>query len=433
MTRLRLTGRAGGKRMRQSQYGRPYFVSGLRENDTAMALPRIRLSRPGDDPESQEFRLQRFIMRYPTVLPIGDIEQALVPIVPVCMELPTRSDLRVDNLFVTPNGDLVLVECKLWHNYESRREVIVQILEYGKEISTWTYTELQSAIQKGSYKHLPEKESPAQTLYDFVKSEPDALEERDFVDAVSRCLRRGRFLLLVVGDGIHESLEDLSDYIQLHAGLHFTLGLVDVAIFQVPAGGFYLQPRVIARTVNIDRGIVSIRDGQVVVEPPIQKVGEPPRPGRRTTITEDKFYESLSRIDAALPGQLRSFMDELETLGIESDFGQSSLVIRWRAGGDAKWNFGTVNASGKLWTDMISGQAKQFGRPDLGERYHTRLCAIVPGATIKKSKVTQQVVKSSGSLLDVQELLNPVERRQAWFAAIEEFIKEITDSKLGSD
>src|SRR6266699_1951385 len=93
MTRLRLTGRAGGKRMRQSQYGRPYFVSGLRENDTAMALPRIRLSRPGDDPESQEFRLQRFIMRYPTVLPIGDIEQALVPIVPVCMELPTRSDL----------------------------------------------------------------------------------------------------------------------------------------------------------------------------------------------------------------------------------------------------------------------------------------------------------------------------------------------------
>jgi len=61
------------------------------------------------------------------------------------------------------------------------------------------------------------------------------------------------------------------------------------------------------------------------------------------------------------------------------------------------------------------------------------LCAIVPGATIKKSKVTQQVVNSSGSLLDVQELLNPLERRQAWFAAIEEFIKEITDSKLGSD
>src|SRR6266516_2747708 len=262
MTRLRLTGRAGGKRMRQSQYGRPYFVSGLRENDTAMALPRIRLSRPGDDPESQEFRLQRFIMRYPTVLPIGDIEQALVPIVPVCMELPTRSDLRVDNLFVTPNGDLILVECKLWHNYESRREIIVQILEYGKEISSWNYGELQAAVRKGSYRHLPQGESPPQNLYDFVKSDPDVLEEKEFIDQVSKGLKRGRFLLLVVGDGIHEALGDLSDYVQLHAGLHFTLALVDIAIFRVPSGGLYVQPRVIARTINIDRGIVSVRDGQ---------------------------------------------------------------------------------------------------------------------------------------------------------------------------
>ncbi len=421
--------------MRQSQYGRPYFVSGLRENDTAMALPRIRLSRPGDDPESQEFRLQRFIMRYPTVLPIGDIEQALVPIVPVCMELPTRSDLRVDNLFVTPNGDLVLVECKLWHNYESRRQVIVQILEYGKEISTWTYTELQSAIQKGSYKHLPEKESPAQTLYDFVKSEPDALEERDFVDAVSRCLRRGRFLLLVVGDGIHESLEDLSDYIQLHAGLHFTLGLVDVAIFQVPAGGFYLQPRVIARTVNIDRGIVSIRDGQVVVEPPLQKAGELPRSGRRTTITEDKFYEALAAVDSDLPERLRSFLTALEPLNVESDFGQSSQVLRWRAGGDAKWNFGTINTAGKLWTDMLGGQSKQFGRPDLGQVYLEHLSAIVPGLKIKSTKADQPgyLVKQNGTLPEVVEFLAKPERREMWRSAIEQFIRSVTEANAGGD
>src|SRR6266568_4962306 len=85
-----------GNGMRQSQYSRPYFVSGLRETDTAIALPRIRLSRSANDLQSQEFRLQSFIMRHPTVLPIGEIEQALVPLVPVCMELPTRSDLRVD-------------------------------------------------------------------------------------------------------------------------------------------------------------------------------------------------------------------------------------------------------------------------------------------------------------------------------------------------
>jgi len=120
------------------------------------------------------------------------------------MELPTRSNLFIDNLFVTPNGDLILVECKLWHNYESRRDVIVQILEYGKEISSWDYSELQAAIRKASYKHLPQGEAPPQNLYEFVRSEPDVLEEKDFIDEVSRNLKRGRFLLLIVGDGIHE-------------------------------------------------------------------------------------------------------------------------------------------------------------------------------------------------------------------------------------
>ena len=419
--------------MRQSQYSQPYLVSGLRETDTAIALPRIWLSRAGDDLESQEFRLQSFIMRHPTVLPIGEIEQALVPAVPVCMELPTRSDLRIDNLFVTPNGDLILVECKLWHNYESRREVIVQILEYGKEISSWNYEELQAAVRKGSYRHLPQGESPPQNLYDFVKSEPDVLEEKEFIDQVSKGLKRGRFLLLVVGDGIHETLEDLSDYVQLHAGLHFTLALVDIAIFRVPSGGgFYLQPRVIARTVNIDRGIVSIRDGQVIVEPPAQKAGELPRSGRRTTITEDKFYEALGQIDPNLPERLRSFMADLEALDVESDFGQSSLVLRWRTGGDVKWNFGTIHTTGKLWTDMIGGQAKQFGRPDLGQRYLERLCAIVPGLTIKASK-SQYVVKSNGSWPEINDFLATPERRRSWFSAIDEFIRAATEAKMGAD
>jgi hypothetical protein len=308
-------------------------------------------------------------------------------------------------------------------------------LEYGKEISTWTYTELQSAIRKGSYKDLPESEPPPQTLYDFVKSWPDALEETDFVDAVSKSLRRGRFLLLVVGDGIHESLEDLSDYVQLHAGLHFTLGLVDIAIFQVPAGGFYLQPRVIARTVNIDRGIVSVRDGQVIVEPPPQKAGELPRSGRRTTITEDKFYEAIASVDPKVPERLRSFMAELESLNVESDFGQSSLVLRWRAGGDAKWNFGTINTAGKLWTDMIGGQAKQFGRPDLGQAYVERLSAIVPGLRIKTSKADQPgyLVKANGSLPEVPDLLATPERRVMWRSAIEQFIRSATEANAGGE
>src|SRR5580704_3318231 len=419
------SGEEGKLMAKKSQYSQPFFVTEIQNLDSAHALERIHLRRSLDDKESQEFRLQSFIMRHPNVLPIEEIERGLIPAVPICMELPTKSNLYVDNLFLTPAGDLILVECKLWHNYESRRHVIAQILEYGKEVSTWNYEDLESAVRRGSFKHLPDGRMPHQTLYDFVKAIPDALEEKEFVDEVSKGLKRGRFLLLVVGDGIHEGLEALVDYVQLHAGLHFTIGLVDIAIFKGPSSGFYIQPRVIARTVNIDRGIVAIKQGEITVGPPEQISAQTPRTGRRTTITEEKFYEALGDVDSELSKELQRFMEELEALNIEKDFGQSSTVLRWRAGGDAKWNFGYIDTSGKLHTEMIDYQANQIGRSDLSRRYLQHLCSIVPGAIIKKSGTTQAVAKQTG-LIGVRELIATYEKRRAWMDAIEEFMRAVS-------
>lgn len=87
-----------------SQYSVPYFVSSLKESDTAVPLTRIPLL-------SQEFHLQKFIMTNPFVLPIDQIERAFVGAMPVCMEMRTKSGLAIDNLLVTPKGDLILVEC----------------------------------------------------------------------------------------------------------------------------------------------------------------------------------------------------------------------------------------------------------------------------------------------------------------------------------
>ncbi len=132
-----------------SQYTVPFFVSSLTESDTAVPLTRIQLGGNSEDVVSQEFRLQSFIMRNCRVLPIDQIERAFVGAIPVCMEMPTKSGFAIDNLLVTPTGDLILVECKLWRNYESRRKVVVQILEYAKEIATWSYADLEVCHQEG--------------------------------------------------------------------------------------------------------------------------------------------------------------------------------------------------------------------------------------------------------------------------------------------
>jgi hypothetical protein len=65
-----------------------------------------------------------------------------------------------------------------------------------------------------------------------------------------RPLRGGRrqagrpVLLLIVGDGIREGVEGIAEYLQAHAGLHFSPGLVEQPTYVMPDGGRLVVPRV---------------------------------------------------------------------------------------------------------------------------------------------------------------------------------------------
>jgi hypothetical protein len=104
------------------------------------------------------------------VLPIDQIEPVFTPLIPVCTELQIQGGQVVfpDNLLVTPAGDLALIECKLWRSPEARRQVIAQILDYAKNMSAWTYENLQQAIN--ATKPLEGSGGAAtRNLYDLAK------------------------------------------------------------------------------------------------------------------------------------------------------------------------------------------------------------------------------------------------------------------------
>jgi hypothetical protein len=71
---------------------------------------------------------------------------------------------------------------------------------------------------------------------------------------------------LIVGDGIREGVEAIAEYLQTHAGLHFTLGLVELPIFLTPSGERLVAPRVLARTETLVRTVVAAPEGMMVVE-----------------------------------------------------------------------------------------------------------------------------------------------------------------------
>ena len=145
-------------------------------------------------------------------------------------------------------------------------DAVSQILDYAKEISRWSYEELNHAVRRAA-----KRPGDTNTLFDLVQEQNDTIDEQTFVDDVTRNLKSGRFLLLVVGDGIREGVERIADYLKQSAGIRFTFGLVELAIFDMPDGsasGIIVEPRVLARTFEIERAVVRLADAGVVVEDP---------------------------------------------------------------------------------------------------------------------------------------------------------------------
>ncbi|MFZ5719299.1 MAG: hypothetical protein ACOY5Y_07525 [Pseudomonadota bacterium] len=200
--------------------------------------------------------IQVLVHEHPSVLPVAEIDPIFKGAVAVCRELETPAG-PIDNFLVTPSGLPVLVECKLWRNAEARREVVGQILDYAKELARFTVSDLQREVGKRTGR------GPS-ALLDIVRAADPAVDEVEFNDNLTANLRRGRFLLLLVGDGIRERVEAIAEYLQAHAGLHFSLGLVELPIYELPDGGRIVAPRVLAHTHVITRTVVALPDGHMV-------------------------------------------------------------------------------------------------------------------------------------------------------------------------
>ena len=285
-----------------------------------------------------------------------------------------------------------------------------QILDYAKDLARWSYEDLERAIGIA-------RGERGLRLFDLLRAaDPAVDDEAAFIDAVSRNLRLGRFLCLIVGDGIQESAEQLADFLQRHVGLHFTLSLVELSLWRADDSGTVLVlPRVIARTVQIERAVVRLESGVTAVaalapdNSPTRGVSGP------TTITEQQFYEQLTRANPALPAALKSFLTQLEPLGVFGEL-RKHLSLKWRAPDGRDYHLGVVDTGGQIVTDYCNWSANNIGRLDLSHAYMAELASLLPGGSVK------QTPKPTGWRLVVGDKNPPVaallDRADGWSAAI---------------
>jgi hypothetical protein len=374
--------------------------------DGSMASPR---RVPFSENEFQEADLQNLVEDHPEILPIADIEPAFSPVVSVGREVETESGY-IDNLLLSPEGYLTIVETKLWRNPEARREVVGQIIDYAKDVSRWTFSELEGKVQAYNIRH---RQSKLGILDSIRKIEDiDKSEEQIIVDTISRNLRTGRFLLLVVGEGIRESVEEMADFLQQTPQMLFTLALVELQVYELGTKGdkpLLVIPQVVARTREVTRAVVRV-EGKAIESIKVEvdtEITTQEKPGQRFTITKEAFADNLRQRVASEDADFADqIIEDVQGLGCIIEWKQASFVVKlpdpggsgqrlsllivYRNGHTALSELGdqllSIGLSEQIAFDYARELAKLFSDCKVSERYPDRWSRPVSLAEIRQKR-----------------------------------------------
>jgi hypothetical protein len=196
--------------------------------------------------------IQEKLFQHPSLIPMVEMFGRGEAFVPLCREYPLRygvSSVFLDLLGVSPTGRLVLIECKLWRNPGSRREVIAQLFEYASLMSELTYSDLEARLKQA--RGLT-GENP---IFKAISEVYPDIDEASFVDSVNESLRRGDFLLAIAGDGIRSDLHALRHLLANQGGLLARLALLEIKVFRDARGRTLLVPNVPLQTEVVRREV----------------------------------------------------------------------------------------------------------------------------------------------------------------------------------
>jgi hypothetical protein len=334
----------------------------------------------GERPYDESW-LQELIRVHPDILPAAEIEPVFSPLAPIGREVMTDSG-PIDNLFVSHRGYLVLVETKLWRNPEARREVVAQAIDYGSSLAKWDYERLNSSVRAYTRRY----EGGEADLSDWVEKCLGPVEGgRDFFEeSVTKNLKLGRFLTLVVGDRIRRQVIEMVGYVNKFPGLAMDVALVELQCFRLgekERWPLLAVPRVVARTEVVEHSVVQVtvtREGEPLVEVRQEKVAEKGPGRKRVSLTEEAFWELLRE---QAPGSYESsyaLVGEYKGKdAVEVSPSETSLTVRLNVRDTGQQvSLFYINKKGVLnvWTKFITEKLASAGfSPEIGEGYERRL------------------------------------------------------------
>lgn len=352
-----------------------------------------------DKPPYDENWLQNLIHVHPHLVPAEQVEACFSNIVPVLREFTLPSGF-LDNLYITPDGYPVLVEVKLWKNQEARRKVLAQILEYAKDFAGLGYDDINAEIRKRIRQAWGEN-----PLHEIVAGyAAEALDEALFVDRVTRNLREGRFLLLILGDGIREEMAALAEYL-MHHSLRYAFGIIQIKLFMLPDGSVIALPLLLAKTQTIERHVtvVTALGGNISVLPQSSPVVSEKL--EKTSLSLEGFYRLMAERDPQNVAWVKELLDKLSGLPIDAEVGSKgeTLMLKMTIPGGNRLQFMMLTSETAEFWGIPTKEWKDPAWQRLSLAYLERVASLVPGAMVQTFN-TGANIKHGGKTLRIHYL-----------------------------
>ncbi len=313
----------------------------------------------------QEDWLQRLIHSHPGILPVESIDERYAPAVSIGREIA-----NIDNLFVSPRGEITLVETKLWRNPEAHRTVIAQVLDYTSRLVSWSYDDLDQKVRASGSN--PEKASMFKIVKQFCPEHE--LDETEFRANVTTCLQDGSFNLMVVGDRIRPEATQLAELIQTKPGLHYTLSFVELSCFQLSANQEWpllVVPTIVQKTKEITRAVVKVIYEDKKPETDVMAIEDP-----KDTVSSSKTNMEvlLNSVPSQYSDLLKRFILSWTDKGFTVFWGVKGFSLRLNLDGKLKTVFDAYPDSVSVLSPKME---TNLNLPDeIREQYRGRLLQV---------------------------------------------------------
>ncbi len=356
-----------------------------------------------------ESYIQKLIYNTPQVLPISRIEPIYDNPVSLCREMPLKTGF-VDAIYVNEDGYITIAECKLWKNPQARREVVAQIIDYAQALSEMDYVTFEKQI-------LLARGGKEKSLFEIINNEENTIDEKDFVDSVSRNLKSGRFLLLIVGDGIQENAENLINFLNNYSKLSFTLSMVEINLYST-SNGVLAVPNVLLKTTEIKRIIY-----QTSSELPTTVDEEKP-----TSATESEFYNRLEKnVGKDKADRIRNMIADLSNkYNLVSVLGRGKHISLNLKSSDEYFNLASFQEKGDIEFYGIVYNAGRLNHKEIGIEYLDTIAAFTNARVTKERQEWSWKVRHDNKDILAMEL---VDNKDKWEQAIDKFLSAYDELK----